>query len=412
MMQNKSDGGTIPIRCWQIGEAVIATSDATPGVFAKGKTPAEAALKYKEMVQRLGPTPEISFARPHGLEIAASEDLTVLYLGCPTDSNFGDRWVYRALNDRLPGVDLIFRATSLEERWSFARPEARFTAFLLGGGTLINQQSHFYKEVRYGLACTLPMLCFGTGVGEPERWGDHRSAWVDLLSQFRYVGVRGPRAARLLADAGLSNHEAVGDPCLLDELDFGRLGVGKPPRVALDLSFSAIETPDTITFRYLLLNWLGKLERDGLIDLVLYSTWDVYARWAEVQVEQVFGNQKPVTIIQNGLDDLPPIDLAIAYRLHAVAAALVRGIPTVAINYEDKCADFMEYLGLDDWVVEPCPDGFHAVQTILHEDLSADLAQIGEYVRDALIAAKATTEAKFSEFQSVLMDISPSDVRG
>ncbi len=413
-MQKKRGAGAIRILCWQVDGEVLATSDATPGIFARGKDAAEAARRYGEMVPNLGPAPGISFARPRSTETVTvtGTGTSVLYLGFPMDSNFGDRWVYRALHDRLPDVDLVFRAPSLEERWSLALPETRFNAFLLGGGTLINQQSHFYKETRYGLACAMPMLCFGTGVGEPERWGDHRAVWVDLLAQFRYVGVRGPRAVQLLADAGLSNHQAVGDPCLLDELTFGQPEAGALPRVALDLSFSALETRNTVTFRYLLLNWLCELERCGRIDIVLYSTWEVYVRWAEVQAEQVFGQAKPVTVIHNGFDDLPPVDLAIAYRLHAAAAALVRGIPTVVINYEDKCADFMEYLELADWVVEPDPRGFQAVRTLLEEDLSVDLGVAAEQVRTAVVAAKSATEAKFAEFRTVLMDINASDSGG
>lgn len=404
----KRAGGTnVPVQCWEANGSVLATSDATPGVFATGKSNEEAVRRYVEMVQRLGQQPGISFVRPGGVSSVPKQG-GVFYLGFPADSNFGDQWVYRSLESRLPDVGLFYLARTLEDRWSVALPRDRFAAFLLGGGTLINQQPYFYKEVCYSLGCDLPLLCFGTGVGEPDRWGDHRAAWVELLERFRYVGVRGPRAAALLTEAGLSGHRAVGDPCMLNPFEFDDPAASGCHRVALDLSFSAIEDQDSVTFRFLLLDWLNKLERAGRINVILFSTWDVYARWSEVQVQQVFGHAKPVTILRNGMGDLPPVELAIAYRLHAAAAALVRGIPTVAVSYEDKCMDFMEYAGLGDWAIDPGVTGFEAMLNLLGVDFSIDLAKAVERVRDSMVSAKAITEEHFLDFRSVLMEVDAS----
>ena len=62
---------------------------------------------------------------------------------------------------------------------------------------------------------------FGTGVAHPEFWSaqpdwrDTLREWKPILEKCSYIGVRGPRSAQLLADAGVKGVEVIGDPALV-----------------------------------------------------------------------------------------------------------------------------------------------------------------------------------------------------
>lgn len=82
---------------------------------------------------------------------------------------------------------------------------------------------------------------------------------------------------------------------------------------------------------------------------------------------------------QDMLDTIASADLVIAMRLHAVVMATAMGIPTVAVAYMPKVADYMASIGQSDFCAD-VPDVTaawlrarveHAVAH--HEALSAEL---------------------------------------
>jgi polysaccharide pyruvyl transferase WcaK-like protein len=102
---------------------------------------------------------------------------------------------------------------------------------------------------------------------------------------------------------------------------------------------------------------------------------------------------------------LKAADLCITYRLHAGALALMAGVPTVIISYEDKCKDFAAFLGLDRWVVEPNSDGVIRMEELISSDIRDLVRDETRAVRRALLDGKQVTEQQFHEFTRVLSDL-------
>jgi hypothetical protein len=387
---------------------VLLSSRMTPGFFTIGHDQNEAAGRYLQLLKQWGPMPMVGTQPGQAPAPARAGDLPrALYLGFAFDANFGDRWMYQVLARRMPVR--FEHPSSLEDHWRRVAPRGHYELAMLGGGTLINQQPQFYQDALCANAAGLPLVCFGSGVGEVERWGDHRDAWVDLLRRFAFVGVRGPHSHRALTEAGLTNHVITGDPCLLDDLaipaDLLSAPIGLPLRVWLDLSFGGHENDVTLLFRYQLLTLLARLEGAGAITLNLYTSWNAYLPWIEDQVNSVLGGHRSIFVLDDhNRRQLGPgnVDLAIAYRLHAAAALLLAGVPTLVVRYEAKCLDFLAQLGLEDLMLTPDAPGAERLHALLTGDLAGFVTAAREWVVDGVTAAKHKAERHFGDLVAAI----------
>ena len=379
---------------------VLLSSNVTPGFFVSGRDRNEAAARFVQFLRRTGAMPMADTRA--GAAANAGVDPTrprAMYLGFPFDANWGDRWMYQVLERRLP-VTFVHPRT-LEQHWQRAAPRGHYQLALLGGGTLINQKPQFYQEVAAALGAGLPVAAFGTGVGEPERWGDHRAEWAPLLAQFRFLGVRGPLSARLLSEAGVSNHVVTGDSCLLEDrpaLAAVTSGAG-PLSLWLDLSFGTHETRDSLLFRHDLLALLARLERERRIAITLFTTWPVYLPWIEEQIAVSFGERRPVlTIDENTRSRLGEADLGLVWRLHAAAGLLHFAVPTLVVSYESKCRDHLAHLGLDDLAVDADAEGLGRLRQVLEGDLEAWRRPARERIAAAVDQGHAQAEQHLQRF--------------
>jgi hypothetical protein len=379
---------------------VLLSSNVTPGFFVSGRDKNEAAARFVQFLRRTGAMP-MADARA-GAAANAEVDPSrpqAMYIGFPFDANWGDRWMYQVLARRLP-VQFVHPRT-LEQHWQRATPRGHYQLALLGGGTLINQKPQFYQEVAAALGAGLPVAAFGTGVGEPERWGDHRAAWAPLLAQFQFLGVRGPLSARLLAEAGVTNHVVTGDSCLLEDRPaLGAVTPGADPlSLWLDLSFGAHETRDSLLFRHDLLALLARLERERRIAITLFTTWPVYLPWIEEQIAVSFGERRPVlTVDETTRHRLGEADLGLVWRLHAAAGLLHFAVPTLVVSYESKCRDHLAHLGLDDLVVGADADGLGRVRQVLEGDLEAWRRPARDRIAAAVDQGHAQAEQHLQRF--------------
>jgi hypothetical protein len=379
---------------------VLLSSNVTPGFFVSGRDRNEAAARFVQFLRRTGAMPMADTRA--GTAANADVDPSrprAMYIGFPFDANWGDRWMYQVLARRLP-VQFVHPRT-LEQHWQRAAPRGHYDLALLGGGTLINQKPQFYQEVAAALGAGLPVAAFGTGVGEPERWGDHRAQWAPLLAQFRFLGVRGPLSGRLLAEAGVTNHVVTGDSCLLeDRPPLGAVTSGAGPlSLWLDLSFGAQETRDSLLFRHDLLALLARLERERRIAITLFTTWPVYLPWIEEQIAVSFGERRPVlTVDEKTRGRLAEADLGLVWRLHAAAGLLHFAVPTLVVSYESKCRDHLAHLGLDDLVVGADADGLGRVRQVLEGDLEAWRRPARDRIAAAVDQGHAQAEQHLQRF--------------
>ncbi|SRR5258708_3996890 len=145
------------------------------------------------------------------------------YIGWAGHGNLGDEAPYHAYKKLFPESRLVeFNLDRpIKVLSSLSRVEKSFGHVALGGGTLINQSEVYLKQTEYLIQRQVPMFCLGTGVASQSFWSSHQeihtageiTRWAELLKKFIYVGVRGPRSQKALAEVGLTV-DVVGDSAL------------------------------------------------------------------------------------------------------------------------------------------------------------------------------------------------------
>jgi hypothetical protein len=298
---------------------------------------------------------------------AVSGRPTAGYLGWTGHANMGDEAIRQAVVGALPGVELIevplgMRATV---RAVHRIPGLRRGPLVLGGGTVLGRRIWRY-HLRQAFALTgggAHML--GAGVEDPafERPG-HLSEgrelprWRGLLAGFDAVTVRGPRSAELLADAGI-DATVIGDPALLlDPPATGEIGSATGPAadgrlLGVNLGVSDdLWGHDQAGVVEAVAATVAGLSRDGWRFRVLVvnpADADDARRCGQLaglgpQRWEVVAADDPADYLRA----VAPCRVVVAERLHAAVLAVRLGIPTVALEYQPKCRDFMRSVGAED----------------------------------------------------------------
>jgi polysaccharide pyruvyl transferase WcaK-like protein len=268
----------------------------------------------------------------------------------------GDDAIRLVYEINLPQLSLINLPT-LREDFLRAIPKLypRHTGrihLLVGGGTVIGRRT-FRRPLAVNLALTRlrPSFMLGCGVEDPDFQGEgsfsgngelHR--WVSILRRFDHVTVRGPRSAELLSDVGVEA-TMVGDPALLlrkassaitsEEMIGVNLGFGSDlwshdqPHVVAEVALvvRALVLDHARRIRFLVINEEDRCWTDQcveLADLPKYAYEIVTA-----------------TDPENYLTAVSSCSVLIGERLHAVILAVAAEVPSVMLEYQPKCRDFM-----------------------------------------------------------------------
>lgn len=267
--------------------------------------------------------------------------------------NLGDEALFQAAQRLFPRFALWHFDGSRTVR-VLARAVPRTTAGLFAGGTLINRAPEYLELARSFLTARRSLHFFGVGVADPAFWtgrSDFRDMlphWVPLLNRAGPVGVRGPRSAELLTAAGVREVAVVGDPVLA----FARSTRAAPPAVPhLGLNIGHDHGHQ----------WGCRLrlhdETRALARCARAAGWDV--TWFVVYPEDlpvtrgiaaasgtaeriVCAYHRPKTY----LDAVSSMTFFVGMKLHATMLALCAHVPSLMLEYEPKCGDFMASLGL------------------------------------------------------------------
>ncbi len=224
---------------------------------------------------------------------------------------------------------------------------------LLAGGTMINRCPEYLDIARLFFGGERRLYVLGTGVADPRFWegrGDFRNMlgdWQGLLNECGYVGVRGPRSAELLTDAGVKNVEVVGDPVVAFAEDEPARDV-VPNTLGLNIGYdhgNQWGDEKTLAGEFLLLakqavkagwkvKWFVVFPRDlemtrqiaeesGTADNIcpIYHDWRHYLR--EVRSMSTFAGMK----------------------LHATMLSTCAYVPSLMVEYDPKCFDYMASIG-------------------------------------------------------------------
>jgi GT2 family glycosyltransferase len=303
------------------------------------------------------------------------------YIGWSGHHNLGDELMLDAVRELLPWVDVETSGDPGQ-------------LLILGGGTLINRSSYL-KQVTDRDTPRTERVVIGTGVANPDFWGELEDPqkWLRWLSSCAYVGVRGPYSFERLRSWGMKGDlEISGDSALLLE----RPGVDRiPGRIVIAPAWTkgnlwgesdrnVVEAiAEAVT------GWRGQ----GRGVVALASSPDDDGQILQIG-EQVGGPQ--LEFVQGYLDQgeaiaaIASADVVVGERLHACVIAAAVGTPFVPIEYRPKLRDFAASVGAEELVIrtDELAAGLlaeHADQAIAAgvDKASAHVAQYRERLRAA-----------------------------
>jgi GT2 family glycosyltransferase len=286
-----------------------------------------------------------SIAPKPGQESSSDESPPVVrYVGWIGRSNLGDEAMLRAVAD-----DLFDWATVTAEGDGG-------DLIMLGGGTLINRG--YLRYLRPLDSPRRERVTFGTGVANPEYWGEPKeptSEWIAFLESCAFVGVRGPASADLLDGWGMRRTvEVIGDPALTlrpspesNTID-GRVVVC--PAWSRGLLWGESDSEVIAAFASL----IRALRAEG------HEVWALSAFPADDShiidmMRQADTSDLPYLAAHNdpqaAIDLLATAQLVVSERLHGAVLAAAAGTLPVMVEYRPKLRDFALSIDLEDLVI-------------------------------------------------------------
>lgn len=296
------------------------------------------------------------------------------YIGGHSGENLGDDLLRDAavslLGDRFGLMD--YELSWHERRLARVGLSGRkyFQGCVLGGGTLI---SNFWAgKVERALAQGLPMWTLGTGAGACGFIDDESqdlSRWAPMLKEFKGLGVRGPRSVAKLEALGIKGARVIGDSAFALTPEKVQPALD-PPTLAFNLSWPGPQDLDNGEQV-----WIERV-RDCLPDLVS-AGWRIRPflmneqdreptnlALQKIPTEAVESVVRPPSVSEL-LTLLSDCQMTLAVRLHAAVLSCCAGVPPLLLSYRDKCMDFMESMGLEQWAIPMQPDRLDSVEASL-----------------------------------------------
>ena len=228
-------------------------------------------------------------------------------------------------------------------------------AVLIGGGTFVPKYPQNPQLV--ALSSNLPTVMFGTGIGDPLFWGkEHIPAWLQILHNARFIGVRGPLSRRRLGEWGfpVERVEIVGDTALYFAVDT-LSGRHEPGSLAVNLgtTYNKLYGFDEAAVERAVIEALKRLAKDDW-RITLVCAWQP----DDVAVDRIV-QQVPVASVEHWHDDfqtalasMAKFDLVLSEKLHVGVIAACHGVPFVALNYRSKVLDFCSSIGWEAFCLE------------------------------------------------------------
>lgn len=371
-----------------VGDRTLAIRDLKRG--PRGAVSAMARYAYTRITHR--PYRVLPATSPLPPEDPGGDPVTVRYIGWTGHDNLGDEALLAATRRLLPWAEITTSGHAGR-------------LLLLGGGTLINRG--YLRHLREHDSPRVERAVYGTGVANPDYWGEPRenpADWIDFLSTCAYVGVRGPTSADLLRRWGFGGElEVVGDPALSLEAPPTERRLERVvvcPAWTRGLLWGGDDRPVLAALAEL----VKRLVAEGR-DVHLLSAFPADDRHV---FELMRRAGHPDLAYHPGydleLDDvmalLASAGVVVAERLHAAVLAAAASTPFVAVEYRPKVADFAASVGADPLVIRA--DRVTAAELgelmarvdLTREELVASLEEhVGEYRRRLRRAGERIREA-------------------
>ncbi len=278
------------------------------------------------------------------------------YIGYLNYGNLGDDAMYAAFRKMFPACNVLpFKYSKKTALCETLLRQKLFDAVCLGGGTFIN--ADVIRELKFAQDKYNATFVFGSGAMDPSLWGsvEHRpkkfsnaSEWTDCLRKCWYVGVRGPLSKQILESNGYAGAEILGDIAL----SLSKAVVkGKERKKKLGINISPGDG-------YMWGNNKDLLDAiEGFTKVMIEKKWQVEfysaiaddARFAK-EIAGRLGKPiciHPVTSFCRTINLLEDCDVFIGEKLHSTILAMCAYTPSIMLEYQPKCRDFMLSMGME-----------------------------------------------------------------
>ena len=281
----------------------------------------------------------------------------ISYMGWTGHNNLGDEILYDAHKVLFPNLAVV-----PYHKAGGQKAEDLYKAAFLGGGTLINQSTSWLTQIADAQKRGLPVYCFGTGVTQTDFRAKHEKTdmdeWVKTLQTFKFVGIRGPYSQKMLHEAGFTQAQIIGDTAL---------ALAKPDYTPRDT------TKKVIGFNYGLVkeNQIWG-DADEYTDNIVAAIKSFIEQGYEVRLLPVWDKDLPsnrdlharindkrcilVDDCYKSLEaysaELEKCTAFIGQKLHASIMACMLRIPTIMIEYQPKCRDFMASVDMEHFIIK------------------------------------------------------------
>lgn len=181
------------------------------------------------------------------------------------------------------------------------------------------------------------------------------SEWVTVLKSMEFVGVRGPHSQQTLSDSGFIA-PVMGDPAialapLMAPLAASRNVIG----INVGISNKTLLFPNSRNFMPNIVKLIKALIAEGKQVLLLPVCEEDLASNEEI-LSLVNSDSCKIKVRYGSLEEynsaLLECGLFIGQKLHATVLATILRIPSIMIEYQPKCRDYMASIDMEDYVVK------------------------------------------------------------
>jgi hypothetical protein len=277
--------------------------------------------------------------------------------------NLGDEALYAALRYLFRPAYFVDYPKGLELKSSLSFL-SQVQMALLGGGTIIGPKSSTINRVKQCFELSPHSVVFGTGVCQPQFWAERvgmehlqfcLQQWKKVLEKCDYIGVRGPMSAEVLNDVGLHNVEVIGDPVLVfaQESPCGDDALSTP---TLGLNLCQTKgnmwgSQDLVCEEVVKLAAIAK-RADWQVKWFVFWPPDFTLTRKTAAASGTDGHIYKIYEHYNEyLDTVKSVSVFVGMRLHSVALATCAYVPSVMLEYQPKCRDYMASIGQEESVI-------------------------------------------------------------
>lgn len=288
-----------------------------------------------------------------------------LYIGAVHIDNVGDTLLFKIIKNNLASVNLVpvvpnpFSENTLlyfifEVMLKIFFMGGRgYCGIVVGGGTLLNN-NFFFKQVSKYYNDKLPLFVVGAAVCSTEYGNSSLRQESKYLKNAKMILVRDPASQSRLESISIMSR-VIGDPVL----GLGSQNITEMENKGIRIAVNLVSPKQNILMNQCVVVEQVKrmiqycLTQGYLVDFLAFNAEDY--NFINKIIAEGRINSVPVVKCYNFstriLAEINRYKLVVSQRLHGCIISASFLVPCVSIAYDRKCSDFMDSIGMSDYVV-------------------------------------------------------------